>query len=165
VDLVRSDRLTKPEWVEFRRRPHGACQHHSANGDSAYPFPFGKPFNLDRSVADQNERDPPQFMQVALDREHAEYLLARYRERLWLVLGTSLVLCALAGYLIARSGMRPIQQIGRTAGAHSLNDVGRTDRGTRSAGRACRLAETFTACWIARAVIPAHLAFLGRRGA
>jgi two-component system heavy metal sensor histidine kinase CusS len=66
-------------------------------------------------VPGQNERDPPQFMQVALDREHAEYLLARYRERLWLVLGTSLVLCALAGYLIARSGMRPIQQISRTA--------------------------------------------------
>jgi len=76
----------------------------------------GKPFmTLMVRVAGQSERDPPQFMQVALDREHAEYLLARYRERLWLVLGTSLVLCALAGYLIARSGMRPIQQISRTA--------------------------------------------------
>jgi two-component system heavy metal sensor histidine kinase CusS len=76
----------------------------------------GKPFmTLIVRVAGQSERDPPQFMQVALDREHAEYLLARYRERLWLVLGTSLVLCALAGYLIARSGMRPIQQISRTA--------------------------------------------------
>src|SRR6267142_3915308 len=50
-------------------------------------------------IRHSSERDPPQFMQVALDREHAEYLLARYRERLWLVLGTSLVLCALAGYL------------------------------------------------------------------
>jgi two-component system heavy metal sensor histidine kinase CusS len=76
----------------------------------------GKPFmTLMVRVAGQSARDPPQFMQVALDREHAEYLLARYRERLWLVLGTSLVLCALAGYLIARSGMRPIQQISRTA--------------------------------------------------
>src|SRR6266404_1841354 len=76
----------------------------------------GKPFmTLMVRVPGQSERDPPQFMQVALDREHAEYLLARYRERLWLVLGTSLVLCALAGYLIARSGMRPIQEISRTA--------------------------------------------------
>jgi two-component system heavy metal sensor histidine kinase CusS len=76
----------------------------------------GKPFiTLIVRVPGQSEEDPPQFMQVAMDREHAEYLLARYRERLWLVLGTSLLLCALAGYLIARSGMRPIQQISRTA--------------------------------------------------
>jgi two-component system heavy metal sensor histidine kinase CusS len=76
----------------------------------------GKPFmTLIVRVPGQSEADPPQLMQVAMDREHAEYLLARYRERLWLVLGTSLVLCALAGYLIARSGMRPIQQISRTA--------------------------------------------------
>jgi len=83
-------------------------------------------------------------MQVALDREHAEYLLARYRERLWLVLGTSLVLCALAGYLIARSGMRPIsadQPHGRT---HPFNDVGRADRGTRPCRQqAAGLSDTF----------------------
>jgi len=76
----------------------------------------GKPFmTLIVRVPGQSEADPPQFMQVAMDREHAEYLLARYRERLWMVLGTSLVLCALAGYLIARGGMRPIQEISRTA--------------------------------------------------
>lgn len=76
----------------------------------------GKPFmTLIVRVPGQGEPGPPQFMQVAMDREHDEYLLARYRQRLWLVLGTSLVLCALAGYLIARSGMRPIQEINRTA--------------------------------------------------
>jgi two-component system, OmpR family, heavy metal sensor histidine kinase CusS len=77
----------------------------------------GKPFMtlIVRVPPGQSETEPPQFMQVAMDREHDEYLLARYRERLWLVLGTSLVLCALAGYLIARSGMRPIQEISRTA--------------------------------------------------
>jgi two-component system heavy metal sensor histidine kinase CusS len=76
----------------------------------------GKPFmTLIVRVPGQSEPDPPQFMQVAMDREHAEYLLARYRERLWLVLGTSLVLCALVGYLIARSGMRPIQEISSMA--------------------------------------------------
>ena len=58
---------------------------------------------------------PPQYMEVAMDRAHDEYLLAHYRERLYLVLGVSLVLCSLAGYLIARSGMRPIEDIGRTA--------------------------------------------------
>lgn len=59
--------------------------------------------------------DPPQYMEVAMDRAHDEYLLAHYRERLYLVLGVSLVLCSLAGYLIARVGMQPIENIGRTA--------------------------------------------------
>ncbi len=76
----------------------------------------GKPFmTLIVRVPGQRESDPPQFMQVAMDRENAEHLLARYRERLWLVLGTSLALCAFTGYLIARSGMRPLQDISRTA--------------------------------------------------
>ena len=57
----------------------------------------------------------PRFLEVALDRAHDEFLLARYRERLWLVLGASLVLCAVVGFLIARAGMRPIEGISRTA--------------------------------------------------
>ena len=57
----------------------------------------------------------PRFLEVALDRAHDEFLLARYRERLWLVLGASLVLCAVVGFLIARGGMRPIEGISRTA--------------------------------------------------
>ncbi len=58
---------------------------------------------------------PPQYMEVAMDRAHDEYLLAHYRERLYLVLGVSLVLCSVAGFLIARSGMQPIESISRTA--------------------------------------------------
>jgi len=58
---------------------------------------------------------PPQFMLVAMDREHDEYLLARYRHRLWFVLGVSLVLCFLVGYLVARGGIRPIESISKTA--------------------------------------------------
>jgi two-component system heavy metal sensor histidine kinase CusS len=57
----------------------------------------------------------PRFLEVAMDRAHDEFLLARYRERLWLVLGVSLVLSAVVGYLIARGGMRPIKGISRTA--------------------------------------------------
>ena len=57
----------------------------------------------------------PRFLEVAMDRAHDEFLLAHYRERLWLVLGVSLVLCAVVGYLIARGGMRPIKGISQTA--------------------------------------------------
>lgn len=66
-------------------------------------------------VAGKNTGEPVYFMQVAMDQEHDEFLLTRYRERLLLVLGISLVLCSLVGYLIARSGMRPIERIVRTA--------------------------------------------------
>ncbi|TAM48613.1 MAG: HAMP domain-containing protein [Paraburkholderia sp.] len=77
--------------------------------------PLGKPFLSLIVRAPAGSGQPPRFVQVAMDREHDEYLLARYRERLWLVLGVSLALCSLGGYLIARRGMRPIENIGRTA--------------------------------------------------
>lgn len=78
--------------------------------------PSGKPFlSLIVRMAGRSAHEPPQFVQVAMDREHDQFLLARYRERLWLVLGVSLVLCSLVGYFIARSGMRPIENIGYTA--------------------------------------------------
>jgi two-component system heavy metal sensor histidine kinase CusS len=54
-------------------------------------------------------------IQVALDRTHEEELLAQYRRSLWLVLGIALVLCALAGYHIARRGLRPVQEMAQTA--------------------------------------------------
>jgi two-component system heavy metal sensor histidine kinase CusS len=78
--------------------------------------PGGKPFlTLIMPVTGRNGAGSGQVMQVAMDRGHDEYLLARYRERLWFALGVSLVLCSLAGYLIARGGMKPIENIGRTA--------------------------------------------------
>jgi two-component system, OmpR family, heavy metal sensor histidine kinase CusS len=57
----------------------------------------------------------PKFIQVAMDRDHDELLLAHYRERVWLVFGLSLIGCSAAGYFIARSGVRPIERIGQTA--------------------------------------------------
>ncbi|KZC22773.1 hypothetical protein RHOFW104T7_17795 [Rhodanobacter thiooxydans] len=48
-------------------------------------------------------------------RDNDQDLLARYRERLGLVLGLSLILCSLAGYVIARFGTRPIHRISRSA--------------------------------------------------
>ena len=76
----------------------------------------GQPFlSLIVPIAAQNTSDVPAYMQVAMDREHDEELLSRYRARLWIVLTTSLFFCSVGGYLVARSGMRPIENIGRTA--------------------------------------------------
>ncbi len=54
-------------------------------------------------------------LQVAFDRTHEENLLARYRTHLWTVLGLALVACALAGYQIARRGLRPLAEMTQTA--------------------------------------------------
>lgn len=76
----------------------------------------GKPFlTLIVRVPGEGARAAPQFIQVAMDREHDASLLAQYREWLWLVFGASMLLCSVAGYLIARGGMRPIENISRTA--------------------------------------------------
>lgn len=76
----------------------------------------GKPFlTLIVRVQPPDPSGAPQFIEVAMDREHTESVLASYRARLWLICGVSLILCSLAGYLIAASGMRPIAKITRTA--------------------------------------------------
>jgi two-component system heavy metal sensor histidine kinase CusS len=54
---------------------------------------------------------PGRILQVALDRSEEAELLAGYRRGLWLVLGGSLIVSALAGYVIARRGLRPVQRI------------------------------------------------------
>jgi len=76
----------------------------------------GKPFlTLIVRVPNAGKNAPPGYMQVAMDREHDDYLLAQYRQRLWLMLGVSMTLCCLVGYLIARSGMKPIENISHSA--------------------------------------------------
>jgi two-component system heavy metal sensor histidine kinase CusS len=63
----------------------------------------------------QHPSQPVQYMQAAMDRDHDDYLLAIYRQRLWFVLGAALILCFFVGYLLARAGMRPIEAISDTA--------------------------------------------------
>lgn len=77
----------------------------------------GDPFlMLTARVAEPGADTPPRFVQVAMDRAHDQALIGLYRERLWVVLVLAVVACAAVGYLIARSGMRPIERIAATAG-------------------------------------------------
>ncbi len=55
------------------------------------------------------------IFQVAIDRTDEQRLLVNYRERLLFVLTLSLALCSAIGFAIARSGMRPVERIIRTA--------------------------------------------------
>ncbi len=55
------------------------------------------------------------YLQVAMDRSAEDQLLRRYRERLWLVLAASIIICSLFGYAIARNALRPVEIISRAA--------------------------------------------------
>src|SRR5207244_597627 len=55
------------------------------------------------------------LVQVALDTGPSRLWLAQYRRTLLFVLGLGLGGCALAGYWLARTGLRPLRQIAATA--------------------------------------------------
>jgi two-component system, OmpR family, heavy metal sensor histidine kinase CusS len=105
-----SREIPAPAKAELAALPAPDGARHDTLSESGQPF-----LTLIVRVPGQHAADPPQFLQVAMDREHDEMLLAHYRERLWLVFGLSLIVCVAAGYLIARGGMRPIQEISHAA--------------------------------------------------
>ncbi len=57
----------------------------------------------------------PVTMQVAVDISSKEELLRRFRLWFWLTLAGMLVLFPMVGYQIARQGIRPVEEIARTA--------------------------------------------------
>ena len=105
-----SDELPPPARAELASITAPDSEKREVTSQSGTPF-----LELIVRVPGQNSGEFPRFMQVAMDREHDEYLLARYRDRLWLVLSFSLIVCSLVGFLIARGGMRPITNISHTA--------------------------------------------------
>ncbi len=69
-------------------------------------------------------------IQVALDRNREEDLLARYRTRLLIVSALALLACAVVGRRIASRGMRPIREISeasRRIGSANLHERIETD--------------------------------------
>jgi two-component system, OmpR family, heavy metal sensor histidine kinase CusS len=54
-------------------------------------------------------------IQVAVDLTHEREMLSVYRTRVWVVLALALALSAFVGHAIARRGVRPLEQIARTA--------------------------------------------------
>jgi two-component system heavy metal sensor histidine kinase CusS len=57
---------------------------------------------------------PNYHLQVGVEVTFEKNMLAGYRKRLWTVLGVGLLLSALAGYVIARRGIRPVEEIAAT---------------------------------------------------
>jgi two-component system heavy metal sensor histidine kinase CusS len=58
---------------------------------------------------------PNVTVQMAMDMSPDEKILKRFRKRLWIALGFSLLACALAGHWIAQQGIRPVRKMAQTA--------------------------------------------------
>jgi len=76
----------------------------------------GRSYEILSARVSADALDPDRrVLQLAMDRADDQVQLVRYRERLWLVLAASLVLCSGIGYAIAWGGMRPVERIAATA--------------------------------------------------
>ena len=85
------------------------------------------------------------IIQAALDRSPEEELLTRYRGSLWVVLGLALVASAVGGYHIARRGLRPVEEITRTARRIRAATLGERLDAADLPAELAALAETFNA--------------------
>ena len=83
------------------------------------------------------------IVQVALDRTAERELLSSYEESLWYALAMALVVSALAGYLIARRGLRPILDISQTAALVRPGNLGERMSLTGMPAELVTLASTF----------------------
>jgi two-component system, OmpR family, heavy metal sensor histidine kinase CusS len=63
-------------------------------------------------VGDSDQTDT---VQIAIDVSQQEELLARYRQRFWVILLGTLAIFPLVGYQIARRGIRPVREMATTA--------------------------------------------------
>jgi two-component system heavy metal sensor histidine kinase CusS len=75
----------------------------------------GRAFFVMSAAAAVGGSDRTDTMQIAIDVSQQEELLARYRNRFWLILFGTLAIFPLIGYQIARRGIRPVRDMAATA--------------------------------------------------
>jgi two-component system, OmpR family, heavy metal sensor histidine kinase CusS len=108
--------LTTPEMAEqldlpqltsqTKRHPERAERMKGANG---------RLFFVMSAAAAVGSSAKTDTVQIAIDVSQQEGLLARYRERFWLILLGTLAIFPLVGYQIARRGIRPVREMATTA--------------------------------------------------
>jgi two-component system heavy metal sensor histidine kinase CusS len=95
--------------------PHPGAVDAEPEEGSEVELPGKRSFRVFAAQASRGRSGRPAcVIQVALDRTAEEDLLAGYRWNLWLVLGFALVLSSVAGYQIARRGLRPVREMAET---------------------------------------------------
>ncbi len=75
----------------------------------------GRPFFVMSAPAVVGGSAYSDTIEIAIDVSQQEALLARYRQRFWLILLGTLAVFPLVGYQIARRGIRPVKEVARIA--------------------------------------------------
>ncbi len=76
----------------------------------------GHPFRVSSTQGLWLGHSPPDVtIQMAIDMSSDKSILEKFRAKLFLALGFSLLACALAGYWIAHRGIRPVRKMAETA--------------------------------------------------
>ena len=76
----------------------------------------GRPFRMMAAAARRDLAPSHQYMiHAAVSVIVQQKLLEAYRSRMWIALSISMLGCLLAGYRIARSGIRPVEEVSATA--------------------------------------------------
>ena len=99
-----------------------------------------------RGMAASLSGDPQaNVVQVAMDRRLEMELEAKFQRDVLLVIGISLVVCMVFGYVIAKQGLRPIHDITETAGRIRPSNLSERLRSEGLPAELLTLAETFNA--------------------
>jgi two-component system, OmpR family, heavy metal sensor histidine kinase CusS len=75
----------------------------------------GQAFRVTSASAAVGSATKVDTLEIAIDVSQKEQLLARYRFWFWVILLSSFVILPLAGYRIARHGIRPVEEMATTA--------------------------------------------------
>ncbi|HWY87756.1 MAG TPA: heavy metal sensor histidine kinase, partial [Gemmataceae bacterium] len=102
----------------------------------------GAPFRV-LAVATEGGKGSRHVIQVAMDRSLEIELHVDYRDNLLLALGTTLLVCILVGYHIARRGMQPIHAVAQTASRIRPTNLGERIATGGLPGELLTLANTF----------------------
>src|ERR1700734_412818 len=117
LDRRNNPLMSTPGMMEQLDLQHFPSQAQTAPG-RALPMTGknGRPFRVASAVVPVGSRAGEMAtIQVAIDVSQKEELLARYRYWFGVILLGSLVIFPLAGYQIARQGIRPVEEIANTA--------------------------------------------------
>src|SRR5438477_7884659 len=104
-----------------------------------YRSPAGRSFRL-LAVREGSAR-----IEAAMDRTAEVELLAEYRKHLWVVLVAALIVCSIAGYWIARRGIRPLHDVTATARRIRPSNLGERITADHLPAELHELAGTFNA--------------------
>ena len=88
---------------------------------------------------------PRYVAQIALDLTEEDKLLTQYRNRAWAILGPALLAAVLAGYFLARNGLRPLKRIIRTVRRVQTTTLDQRIDATAFPGELAKLADSCNA--------------------